>query len=104
MLNTATTIVIFCFCAGHGIMSERAFTPRSSLGSCVEYRNVRTVPCSAIKKPKSSDAQPSINTPAPTKMEPPIMEGHLLPYFDVKRSYRAHGLDDKTREGTGDPY
>src|SRR5271156_3927840 len=89
MLNTATTIVIFCFCAGHGIMSERTFTLRSSLGSCVEYRNVHTVAYSDIKKPTSSDVQPSINRPAPTKMEPPVMKGRLLPYFDVERSDRA---------------
>jgi hypothetical protein len=44
---------------------------------------------------------PSVNIPAPTRMESPIMKGRLLPYFDVKSYRGSHdGLHDKTREGT----
>ena len=55
----------------------------------VEYRYGHTEASSDMNKPTTSDVHPSSSKPAPTRTEPPIMKGRLLPYLDVERSAMA---------------
>jgi hypothetical protein len=89
-------MVVFCFYTTEGNVS--AFIVGAS---AVPELLGHTVASSDVNKPTSSDVHPSSRRLAPTRTAPPIMNGRLLPYFDVERSDMAPTMGCMMRPESG---